>query len=583
MRTSKKLFLTLILGGALAGVAPAQNPKQTADQTQPQTGSSTVGPVTTVDQAIDRVIAREHDEIATIRRYNPIIETYIQDMKPDKEMGAVPVRDHYFLGQAELAKGVVDNSMLSKRKGKMDAFNPISHLSGLFSSSYVPEGFLQMIYIDTNGFDRQHYQFDYVRREFLGEVRCLVFDVSPLPKSGRGRFKGRVWAEDQNFTIVRFNGVYTPLAGINGFNLHFDSWRLNVQPGMWLPAYVFSQESNLKEFMGGTIRFKGQTRLWGYNLKNVGRQEEFSELTIESPNAIQDQAAAQTDRSPIEAQREWQHVAEVNVVDRLQRTGLLAPAGQVDKILETVVNNLEVTNNLDVQPEVHCRVLTTGTLEMFSIGHTIVLSRGLLDVLPDEASLATMLAQELADIIVTKPSTDQWGFNDMTNVSATEALSHFTFKDSPEQVQMASQKALEILKNSPYKDKLGSAGLFLKQLDAQSKNLSALINSRLGNRPYLEGQLISTAPELKAEKLDQIAALPIGARIKLDPWSDHVELVQAKPVALLSAREKMPFEVTPFMPFLTRYQKPGSGITASAAKADVAKREQQQPQQQRPQ
>jgi len=583
MRTSKNLLLTLILGGALAGVASAQNPTQTADQTQPQAGSSTTGPVTTVDQAIDRLIAREHDEIATIRRYTPIIETYIQDMKPDKDMGAVPVKDHYFLGQAELAKGVVDNSMLSKRKGKMDAFNPISHLSGLFTSSYVPEGFLQMIYIDTNGFDRQHYHFDYVRREFLGEVRCLVFDVTPLPKSGRGRFKGRVWAEDQNYTIVRFNGVYTPVAGINGFNLHFDSWRLNVQPGMWLPAYVFSQESNLKEFMGGTIRFKAQTRLWGYNLKNVGRQEEFSELTIESPNAIQDQAAAQTDRSPIEAQREWQHVAEINVVDRLQRTGLLAPAGQVDKILETVVNNLEVTNNLDIQPEVRCRVLTTGTLEMFSIGHTIVLSRGLLDVLPDEASLATMLAQELADIIVTKPATDQWGFNDMTNVSTTEALSHFTFKDSPAQVQMASQKALEILKNSPYKDKLGSAGLFLKQLDAQSKNLSALINSRLGNRPYLEAQLISAAAELKPDKLDQIAALPIGARIKLDPWSDHVELVQAKPVALLSAREKMPFEVTPFMPFLTRYQRPGAGITASAAKADVAKKEQQQSQQQRPQ
>ena len=583
MRTSKNFLLSLILGSALASVASAQNPTQTADQTQPQAGASMAGPVSTVDQAIDRVIARERDEIATIRRYTPIIETYIQDMKPDKEMGAIPVKDHYFLGQAELAKGVVDNSMLSKRKGKMDAFNPISHLSGLFTSSYVPEGFLQMIYIDTNGFDRQHYQFDYVRREFLGEVRCLVFDVTPLPKSGRGRFKGRVWAEDQNYTIVRFNGVFTPVAGINGFNLHFDSWRLNVQPGMWLPAYVFSQESNLKEFMGGTIRFKAQTRLWGYNLKNVGRQEEFSELTIESPNAIQDQAAAQTDRSPIEAQREWQHVAEINVVDRLQRTGLLAPAGQVDKILETVVNNLEVTNNLDIQPEVRCRVLTTGTLEMFSIGHTIVLSRGLLDVLPDEASLATMLAQELADIIVTKPSTDQWGFNDMTNVSTTEALSHFTFKDSPGQVQMASQKAIEILKNSPYKDKLGSAGLFLKQLDAQSKNLPALINSRLGNRPYLEGQLISSAPELKPDKLDQIAALPIGARIKLDPWNDHVELVQAKPIALLSAREKMPFEVTPFMPFLTRYQKPGSGITASAAKADVAKKEQEQSQQQRPQ
>jgi hypothetical protein len=580
MRTSKNFILGMILVGALAGTAAAQNPTQTADQTQPQVGTSPGVPVTTVDQAIDRLIAREHDEIATIRRYNPIIETYIQDMKPDKDMGSVPVKDHYFLGQADLAKGVVDNSMLTKKKGKFDAFNPIAHMSGLFTSSYVPEGFLQMIYIDTNGFDRQHYQFDYVRREFLGEVRCLVFDITPLPKSGRGRFKGRIWAEDQNFTIVRFNGVYTPLAGINGFNLHFDSWRLNVQPGMWLPAYVFSQESNLREFMGGTIRFKSQTRLWGYNLKNVGRQEEFSELTIESPTAIQDQAAAQTDRSPIEAEREWQHVAEVNVLDRLQRTGLLAPPGEVDKVLETVVNNLEVTNNLDVEPEVHCRVLTTGTIEMFSIGHTIVLSRGLLDVLPDEASLATMLAQELADIIVTKPSTDQWGFNDMTNVSTVEALSHFTFKDSPEQVQLAGAKSLEILKNSPYKDKLGTAGLFLKELDAQSKSLTALINPRLGNSVYIASQLTSTAPNLDPTKLDQISALPIGARIKLDPWSDHVELVKAKPVPLLSAREKMPFEVTPFMPFLTRYQKPGASVTADPAKADLAKKQQQPRQQQ---
>ena len=70
-----------------------------------------------------------------------------------------------------------------------------------------------MIYLDTTSFDRQHYQFDYVGREFLGEVRCLVFDLTPLPKSGNGRFKGRIWVEDQGFTIVRFNGVYTPVAG----------------------------------------------------------------------------------------------------------------------------------------------------------------------------------------------------------------------------------------------------------------------------------------------------------------------------------------------------------------------------------
>lgn len=581
MRMGKNLFLTLVFAGALAGAASAQS--QTPDQNAAQPAPAASAPVVTVNQAIDRIIAREHEEVSTIRHYSPIIETYIQDMKPDKDMGVIPVKDHYFLGQADLVKGVVDESMLGKKKGgKFDAFNPISHLNDLFSSStFVPEGFLQMIYIDTNGFDRQHYQFEYVRREFLGEVRCVVFDVTPLPKSGRGRFKGRIWAEDQNFTIVRFNGVYTPLSGINGYNLHFDSWRLNVQPGLWLPAFIYSQESDQKDILGNHIRFKAQTRLWGYDLKNVGHESEFSELTIESPNAVQDQALAQQDdRSPIEAEREWQHQAEINVIDRLQRVGLLAPPGPIDKVLETVVNNIEVTNNLDVQPDVKCRVLLTGTLESFSIGHTIVISRGLLDVLPDEASLATVLTQELADIVVTKPSTDQWGFNDTTNVTTTEALSHFAFRDSPEQVQLANQKAYELLKNSPYKDKLGSAGLFLKQLDAESKDLPSLINPRLGNGVSLYSQLMTSAPPLKPDSLDQIAALPIGARVKVDPWSDHVELLKAKPVPLLSAREKMPFEITPFMPYLTHFEKPGTGMPVDATKADVAKNPQpaQQPQ-----
>ena len=150
---------------------------------------------------------------------------------------------------------------------------------------------------------------------------------------------------------------------------------------------------------------------------------------------------------------------------------MLAPPNEVDKVLETVVNNVEVTNNLDIQPEIHCRVMLTGTLESFSIGHTIVLSRGLIDVLPDEASLATMLAQELAQIIVTKPSTDQWGFNDTTNVSTVEALNHFSFRDTPADIQAANAKAIELLKNSPYKEKLGTAGLFLKALQQRAPEI----------------------------------------------------------------------------------------------------------------
>ena len=130
MRTWKSFCLTTALVGALAGVGAAQT--QTADQTQPQPGASTSAPVTTVNQAIDRIIAREHDENATIRRYNPIVETYIQDMKTDKDGAVAPVRDHYFLGQANLSKGVVDNNMLNKKKGKLERVQPALARRGFF-------------------------------------------------------------------------------------------------------------------------------------------------------------------------------------------------------------------------------------------------------------------------------------------------------------------------------------------------------------------------------------------------------------------------------------------------------------------
>src|SRR5580700_4085030 len=521
MHALNRFAIAVVSAGIFASAAAAQT--QTANRTPLQTGASSVGAVTTADQAIDLIIAREHDEVSIIRQYSPIVETYVQDMKPDAELGIVPVRDHYFLGQAELSKGIIDDSMLDKKKSRVAAFNPFSHLEG---STAVPHGFLQMVYIDVSRFDRGHYQFTYVGREFLGEVRCAIFDVVPLPKAGKDSFYGRIWAEDQGFAIVRFNGMFTSSGSEGtGNNLHFDSWRLNLQPHLWLPAFVYSQESELKSSSADSIRFKAQTRLWGYNLTSLNRPVDFNQ------GATVDNSHGAGDYSPIQAEREWQERAEAGVVDRLQRIGLLAPRGEVDKTLETVVNNLEVTNNLDL--DVHCRVMLTSTLETFSIGHTIVISRGLLDVLPDEASLAAVLAKELASIMITKPSTDQWGFSDTTLVTAGEALSRFSFKATPADVDMSNRKAVELLKNSPYKEKLGNAALFLKQLSADSAALPALIDARLGNGVALSSELASLGPQLQAGKLDQVAALPLGARVKVNPWDDRVELLRTKPVSLL--------------------------------------------------
>jgi hypothetical protein len=44
----------------------------------------------------------------------------------------------------------------------------------------------------------------------------------------------------------------------------------------------------------------------------------------------------------------------------------------------------------------------------------------------------------------------------------------------------------------------------------------------------------------------------------VDPWTNHIFLLQAKPVSLLSARDKLPFEITPFMIPLARIEAQSS-------------------------
>src|SRR2546422_4122374 len=217
MRKLATIVLGLILGGL--GAIAAQAAPKPADQ-QPRT----------MEDVIDRVITNENRANQQIRQYSPLVETYIQNMKPDKDLGYAPAGDKYFLGRADFSRGVTLVSLTdSNTKGKK-VFGAIGNFFS-FAMQFLPDGFLQMIFIDPNGFDKQHYKFDYVRREFLGEVRCLVFDVTPLPKSGKGRFLGRIWVEDQDFTIVRFNGAYSG-SSKTSFYFHFDSWRVNAGPAL---------------------------------------------------------------------------------------------------------------------------------------------------------------------------------------------------------------------------------------------------------------------------------------------------------------------------------------------------------------
>jgi hypothetical protein len=258
----------------------------------------------------------------------------------------------------------------------------------------------------------------------------------------------------------------------------------------------------------------------------------------------------------------------------LQNAGLLAPEGDVDKILQTVVNNLEVTNNIELSRPVRTRVMLTCPLETFSVGNTIIVSRGLIDVLPDEASLAMVLSHELAHIVLGHNLGSKYAFNDRMLFSDESTYENLGFRHVPEEEAAADKKAIDLLKNSPYSRKLDTAGLFLKELSTRQAALSALLHPHLGNSladskggVMRMAGLMTSAPALDANKLDQITALPLGGRVKMNAWDDHVELIKTAPVAITSARDKMPFEVTPFFPRLTRYASGGPGSPTSAANA----------------
>jgi hypothetical protein len=584
MRASQWMITALLIAAsAFAQDAPSGQSTQPASASAVQavpaaTAAATTTPApaqppapaqaapTTLDQVVDRIIARENGLMDMLKTRTPIVETYLQNLELDPQMGPVPKDDRYFLGRMDLSETIDRTSYLNDESMEKHL---LGGLTKLFKIQYQPLGFSWMIFADRTDFDKQHYDFRYVRREFLGEVRTLVFDVTPKKGSGKGRFLGRIWVEDQDFNIVRLNGTYAPRQR-NAYFFHMDSWRLNLVPGYWVPAYIYSEEGDFSYGAKNKLAFKAQTRIWGYDLKRAGKEDELTQVLVDS--TVKDESAAAQDASPLESMRAFQQEAEDNVIERLEQAGLLAPQGDVDKVLQTVVNNLEITNNIDLPRPVHARVMLTSPLESFSVGNTIIISRGLIDVLPDEASLAMVLSHELAHIVLGQNLGSKYAFNDRMLFSDEVTYSNLGFRHSPEEEASADKKAEELLKNSPYAQKLESAGLFLRALAARAPQLNALLKPHLGNGLAENGvvtrltNVMNAAPQLDMNKLDQIAALPLGGRIKMNAWDDRVELIKSQPVAINSAREKMPFEVTPFLPRLTRINGTSADVSTTASK-----------------
>ncbi len=527
-------------------------------------------------ELVTKAMSQEKAIVKSIAKHTPVVQTYIQNMRPDPIEFQVPVSDQYIIGRVDFGKTFSNDQYDAKATKKGLLHGSLGYITGLskaFDLSYSPTGFMDMMFIDPAGFDFQHYDFNFVRREFIGNVRTTVFDVKPNKKAGAGRFFGRIWIEDRDGNIVRFNGTYTSDPNnIDTHYYHFDSWRSNLQEGQWLPSVIYVEESD-HAAAAHAKGFKAQTYFWGYSLKLPQSSTDNSSMEIEN---AQDQSQNSQDVSPLQAQRLFVTQAENNVLDRLVQAGLLAPASPYDKILEQVTNNIIIGNNLQLPNDIHCRIMLTQPLESLAVGNTILLSKGLVDALPNEEDLAAVLSFELAHIVLGHHIDTRYAFNDRLLFPDESAFERINMNHTDADNTAAAKKAVELFNNSVYKDKSASVGLFLSEVQSREKNLTALLSPRLGDPliqangvPWLDA-LGKGQAKLQPADIKQLAALPLGSHLRIDAWDDKIIALNAPTPLITNAGDKLPLEITPVYQRLQYYQEPAAAPAPATAPATGA-------------
>ncbi|MGB8481397.1 MAG: M48 family metalloprotease [Acidobacteriaceae bacterium] len=504
---------------------------------------------------VTKAVQHEAAILAEIRKSTPIVETYIQrDAIGDGGPGA-PVSDYYFISRATVKKALNADIFIRRDQKKTQVKRGIGDISTLVRTKngvYQADGFLDMVTPNQKHFDLKHYTFSYAGHEFLGSVRTHVFDVAAI-KPFPGSFTGRVWIEDEGGNIVRFDGTFQGDHNPKHPRyLHFASWRTNVQPGLWLPSAIFTEDTV------ESTELKAVTHFWGYSLVNARGVDASDNTSIRVDNA-EDMSKDSPDVSPIEASHLWYSLAEKNILNRLTASGVVAPDSSIDAVLQQIATNIMVPNDISFSSPVHCRVILTAPLEATTAGDTILLSKGLIDSMPNEESLASIIAMEIAHLELGHRVDTAYAFSDRLQFQDDATYLRLKLRHSDKDNTAAAAKAVELLKNSIYAKKLTNAGLFYEQLAVSAKALHSLADAQLGdsllNRngvPWM-ATLETGAPKLMQSNLSQVAALPLGSNTVTNPWTDRVRLIDATRYAPTGTFDKLPFEVTPVYYRLARY------------------------------
>ncbi|SEG06586.1 hypothetical protein SAMN05421819_1870 [Bryocella elongata] len=534
---------------------------------------------------VDKSIVREQLVVKTLKDRLPLVETYVQKMKADPIMFQSPESDLHMLGRVNFGK-VIDDTAYAQGKGveeKKTGFfgkfkHSMSYITGLSNTLHLTfhqSGFVAMLLVDSNSYNRQTYTFSFVRNEFLGTVPTVVFDVKPTKNNAYGRFFGRIWVERNGGNIVRFDGDFAGSDADRREFYHFDSWRTNVQEGLWLPTAVYIEETDPKS-PTHVLNFRAINHIWGYQLRvpeNAGENE--SETVI----GANDESNQATDLTPLGAQREWVQQAEDNVIERLYTAGLIDAPSPFDKTLEALANNILVYNNIQTSRPLRVRTLLTEPLESVSIGNTILVSKSLIDTTAvasadgaqQMGNLNAVLAFQIAHIILGHRIDTKYAFSDRLMFPPESAFQRLPMGHTDKDNAEAAKEAMKLLGAKELADGAPFFGLYLQQLQARQKGLKSLNTPQMGDSlvksdgTFWMQELVAKGPKLANNDLKQVAAEPLGQFLRFDPWTDQVIQMHTSYEPLLSARDKMPFEITPVYVKLGYWQPPAPPPAAPAA------------------
>lgn len=592
MKSTAVVTLTLLAAGSLSAAAfPFGSKKKPDDQIFRKLNAAQ-------NALLDKAIAHEVVVNKALRERSPLVDTYIQNMKPDPTFVQVPESDWHTLGRVNFGKVFIGDSTYSTNpkkpeKGSKLGFmkHSLGYLTGLSSSlhlKYNEDGFIRMLVIDTdgpnsNGFTRQNYEFHFVRNEFLGTVPTMVLDVQPI-KAHAGRFFGRVFIDRRDGWVVRFNGSFKGTQQDISEFYHFDSWRMAVSPTLWMPVAVYSEETDPKS-PSHVLKFKAICNIWGYELKVP--QQDAEQTSVDVVGAEDTTKDSQTnDVSPLGAQREWIQQAEDNVLERLYTAGLIDAPSPFDKTLADLANNILIYNGLQTPRPIRVRTMLTEPLESVAIGNTILISKSLIDttaVLSADGAqqmgdLNTVLAFQIAHILLGHHIDTKFAFSDRMMFPAESAFQRIPMHHTDQENVDAAKKALELLSAKELVDGQQWFGLYLQQMSVRYKGLKALNEPMMGDgllKPdgtfWLQA-MVTKAPKLNNIDLKQQGAVPLESFLNFDPWTDQVIQKHVSYEPLMGASDKLPFEITPIYKKLSYYkapEAPATDPTAAAAPADT--------------